>query len=522
LFRNAGFDFRMTAALLVLAAVHSFAGEPASTRMADPAALSIKRGRELFKERRFIEALDQFALALTLKPDDRDTAFLAGVSAYWARMPERAIEFYNELLDTAPRNSQEEWKLETQRIMALYQLNQIEVAEQVAERIYELRQKVPALKSNDGFVREHLFVRERVTEQQKEGAGVVDMQRLLRIGCYEVFDDRKEAQNVYAFPITVHSAKDDPLIKRLVVTSNVLPSGEAGYILTEEGAEDRTVFKRWLQRPPYAEVRALVLQALKGEVQPLEQKKKPEALAPSAGAPPSADAPPFERVFTNGELAAAAKIAALALDAKAAQILTLAGRLREVDLDITRLTRLSLSDPAMAERYLGELKTRAPYSREDAAELVDLISKAKPDQLAVAFEKLPKIGPRRPYLDYVLLTGLNTRGADFFGTLLKECQRSADFMVRHTAALMLARGGDKKSVAQLIKELETADELACSIVQDSLVELLGNVIGKPPPGSDLALSKWKADVAQWWQHAERKFTFAEQRRNHEPYWVLQK
>jgi len=542
----------------VLASACAYGGD-AAPATPDPVAIAVKKAREFFKERKFIEALDQFALALTLKPEDRDTAFMAGVAAYWSRQPARAMEFWNELLDTAPRNSREEWKLETHRIMALYQLNQHDAAEAVAERIYDLHKRFMVQRASgtagaddsvfsDGFVREHIFLTERVTEQDRNGAGVKDMQRVLRVGCWEVFDDRKEAQNIFAFPVTVHSAKDDPLIKRLVVAVSVLPGGEAGYVLTEEGGEDRTVYKRWLQRPPYAEVRTLVLQALKGKAVPLAQTKKapapaaaesktpvasgkvsaPQSEAPSdvrqAEAPPAAPQPeaPKERLFTQAELGSAAKVMALGLETQAAQILTLAGRLREVDLDITKLTRLSLSDPQLAERYLEEMKAKSPYAQEDAAELVDFIAKAKSEHLAAAMEKLPKIGARTPYLDYVLLTALNTRGKDMYASLLKECQSSGDFMVRHTASLMLSRSGDKKAIGHLVRELTAADELASNIVQDSLVELVGNDIAEPPPGSGPALKKWKSDVAQWWNQNERKLAFNEQRRESDPYWKTQK
>lgn len=481
----------------------------------DPFDTAVKEGRDLFKKKLYVEALDRFALALTLKPEDRETAMLAGMAAFWARNPQRALEFWNELLDSAKRNTVDEFEIETQRVMALYAMRQVEAAEQVVERIYELRRKVPALKSTDGYVREHIFLKDPAATPAQRN------EKIMRVGCREIFDERNEAQRVWIFAVVAQSEKDEPLIKRYSVESAALPGGEAGYIFAEDSAAaGRRTFKRWLQKPAYAEVRTLMLQALFGKVQPLDgkpiaaapahvadpAKKTPGDPAETSVRPPKADPPvPVQRIFTEQELGLAARVNALTAEPAAQQILAAAARLRETDFDVTRLTRLSLSDPAMAARYLEELKTRAPFAQEDAAELVDLLSKARPEILAETFGKLGKLGPRHAYLDYALLTGLNTRGRDLAAGFLRECQKSPDFMVRQTAALMLARAGEKKALALLFKEAEAADTLTSGILHDSLIELLGKVFPPPPPaGNDTALKDWKREIAKWWQQNEKK------------------
>ena len=520
--------FAMSAMLLGLSGLCG-AGEPANDtpppargktdaakdEKVDPFDTAVKEGRDLFKKKLFVEALDRFALALTLKPENRDAAMLAGLAAFWARNPQRALEFWNELLDTAKRNTVEEFEIEAQRVMALYAMKQVEAAEAVVERIYELRRKVPALKSVDGYVREQIFIKDPAA------APAVRNEKILRIGCKESFDERNEAQRLWIFAVVAQSEKDEPLLKRLTVETAVLPGGEAGYILAEDSNAGRRVFKRWLQKPQYPEVRTLLLQAVTGKVQPIEgaaptvattpdpAKKSPDGPPESLGAPPKKlDAPESSlRIFNEQEMILAERAKTLSADPAAQQVLTIAARLREVDLDVTRLTRLSLSDPLMAGRYLDELKAKAPYAQEDAADLVDQISKAKPVILAEVFLKLNKLGPRLAYLDYALLTGLNTRGRELAPSFLKECQKSPDFMVRQTAALMLARAGGKKALGFLFKEVETADALVSGVLYDSLSELLGKVFpAPPPPGNDPALKDWKHEAVKWWQQNEKKVT----------------
>jgi tetratricopeptide (TPR) repeat protein len=496
------------------------------TEKADPFDTAVKEGRELFKKKLYVESLDRFALALTLKPENREAAMLAGMAAFWARNPQRALEFWTELLDTAKRNSVEEFEIETQRVMALYAMKQVDAAETVVDRIYELRRKLPALKSVDGFVREHIFLKDPSAPADKRN------EKILRIGCKEVFDERNEAQRVWIFAVVAQSEKDEPLVKRYTVESSALPGGEAGYVFVEDSSAGRRTFKRWLQKPQYPEVRTLLLHAVYGKVQPIEAPPAVAATDPAKKTPGTPDdkTPPKKldtpevsaRIFTEQELGMAARVAQMTADPGAQQILTVAARLRETDFDVTKLTRLSLSDPQLAARYLEELKPRAPFAQEDAAELVDLISKARPEILAEAFTKLNKLGPRQPYLDYALLTGLNTRGRELAAAFLRECQKSPDLMVRQTAALMFGRAGEKKALNLLFKEVETADALVSGVLYDSLTELLGKVFpAPPPPGNDAALKEWKQTVAKWWQQNEKKVSIFQDRAASDVYFKVE-
>ncbi|MCY3023584.1 MAG: hypothetical protein NTW87_31780 [Planctomycetota bacterium] len=197
----------------------------------------------------------------------------------------------------------------------------------------------------------------------------------------------------------------------------------------------------------------------------------------------------------------------------------MAARLHSVEFDVTRLSRLSLTDKLLAERLLGDLNAKAPFAQEDAAELVDLISKAKAEHVREACSKLGRLGPRQPYLDYALLTAFNTRGRDVPQALLKDLAKSPDFMVRQTAALLLGRSGDKRGLALLFKELEQTDALGGAILQGSIEELAGPVLGAPPPAraasvgaglndaEEQAFKAWQQKAAKWWQEHGGKLSF---------------
>jgi tetratricopeptide (TPR) repeat protein len=518
---------RFVPALLLLASFTAFSGEPSTPPPADPIAAAMQSGRELFRQKQYVEALDQFALALTLKPEDREAAFLAGLSAYWSRRPGRALEFWNELLDTAPRKSMEEWKLETHRLIALLALKQSDAADAVIERIYELRRKLPELKSVPGFTREHIFLRVPpaalpptvpASVVPRPVAGVAPPPVLLRVGAWEVFDDKHESQHVWQFLVRAQNAPDEPLLRTLLVSVATLPGGEAGFLLDEELGGTHLVYKRWLQKPTYADVRPLVIDILGGRLAPIEGKA-PET-APVVVAKPPVKEP--DRTQTNAELVALGRIQALALAPEATRILAIAAKLVSVDLDVTKLTRLSLTDTQLATRYLNEMKAKAPQAQEDAAELIDLINKAQAEHLVAALSHVDALGKRSPYLDYSILTGLNTRGRDCPTALLVECIGNADPMVRQTAALLLARAGDRHALRLLFKEVETSDAIGCSIVSEWLSELIGPQLGEVPlasrPDIDDALAKWKKNAAQWWSDHDKKLKHNSKKAADEPYW----
>lgn len=481
----------------------------------------LKAGRECFRKKEYAAAFEKFSLALALKPAQREARFLAGLAAYWAKRPEKALDFWNSLLDSAPRNSAEEWRLETNRVMALSALGQLEAAEQVVGRLYELRPEVPEAKRAAGFVREHIQAGE------------------FRLGCWELFDERHEAQELWSFPVVSLRTQDEPLVACLAVLAALLPGDKPGFVLNEEGRGYTRVYRQWTQRPAYSDVRAVLLEVLQGRLKPFEEKKADNAETfPAAAAielpwhggrgtqaqpPPVAqeDAAPQRRVFSEAEQTLAAKVEALGLDSRATQILTIAARLKDIAFDVTMLARLSLRDKLLADRSLAELNAKAPFAKEDAAELVELISKAKAEEVRAACEKLSKLGPRQPYLDTTLLTAFDTRGRDVPVALLKEFLKSRDFMVRQTAALLLARAGDLRGLAQLFKELESADALGCTILLGSIEELVSPDLGSPPaarsafPGAGLnadeeqALKVWRQKASAWWKEHGGKLKCAD-------------
>ena len=510
----------------------------------DPVAEHIRQGRDHFQNRQYDEALYQLTAALTLKPADKTARFMAGLAAYWARQPELALDHWNAFLDSAKRNTEEEFQAETHRVMALSAMKQIEAAESVVERIYELRRdKVKTARESRGYVREHFYI--------PPPQGGIE----LRAGVWEAFDDRGEMQEPWVFPVYAivppaelisKAVKDEPLVKRLSVKNVVLPGGKPGFVLLEEGAGYTRVYKQWAQRPDYREARAVLIEALRGKLLGFEEKTienegqfaviRAAPLAPPVAANTALpakhvqepaqpalklpDALP-ERKPTASDLAVGAKLAAMGLDPEPARMLTIAARLLDVDFDITRLTRLSMSDAPAGERYIQELKARSPFAQEDAAELVDLVNHARSQHVATVFEKIPKLGARKPYLDYVLLTALNTRGKEMPQALLKECLLNPDLLVRQTAALMLARLGDRKALGQLFLEIEQSDAGGLAIINVALEELLGDAIGTPPPDDpkNAALIKaWQQQAAKWWRHNESKLKHNPEPGANQPWW----
>ena len=514
----------------------------------DAMEVHLKAARALFQKKSYTESLKEFTAALALNPEHRPTRYQTGLAAYWARQPALALELWNGLLKNTARNSLEEWDLERHRLMALSDLRQYDAAELVVERLYELRRetRLPAAVGARGFVRGHIYLKD------------------VRVKCWEVLDDRNEAQNLWAFSMT--ALDDDILVKRLTVEITLLPGGGPGFILAEEGSGYRRIYKRWVQRPDYAECRALVVQALRGKLIVLEEEavnntvefpapathaKSPDTAGPlapktstvpastatapkesastapaTAGAPPDPLRKPVARppVIETLQLEAeyVQQIKAMGLEPAVTQLMIGAARLREVQFDVTRLTRLSLADPEMANRYLAELSAKAPTAQQDAADFVELVAKAKTAQIDAFFAVLPKLGDRKPFLEFSLLTGLNTRGGDTPATFFEEELKSTDFMVRQTAALIVGRQGERSALDAIFHEVEASDGLGCSILQGTLVELLGAAL-PPPPAPDAknenALKAWKKLAAGWWHAHGSKLKYTPNPKVGEPFWV---
>lgn len=509
--------------LLLSSSVAINAGEgptapPETVTPADP----ISQGRDAFQKRQYASALKHFESALTSDPTDRGTQYLAGIAAYWTRDYKRAMAYFNALLEKAPRDSDDEWRIEAARVMTFSAQNEHDAADAVTQRLYELRRKLPQTPSTAGFVREHFFL--NATEDKTT--------RRYRVGAWEVIDPRGEAPDLWTFPIVALEGSEERVIRTLRVEIATLPGGGPGYALTEGEATAKSTFKYWVQRPDYAAVRSIARRVLVGELPPLRDEAPPappakvgtaEAPATLNPAPASpASIGPTVRVFSQKDLDGAAKIARWGLQPAVSQILTLAVRLRDVEFDVTKLTRAALNDPKDADRLLEELRKTAPFAPEDAAELVELIAKVKTDDLTTASENLAKLGPRKPYLDYALLTAFNTRGKDVPVFFLRETLQSKDALVRQTSALLLARYGERAALEILFKDIAATDALGCVMIHGWLEELLGSQLPPPPPplrdGNPPSLDAWKEKAAAWWKEHATKLKHTPEPKPGEPYW----
>ena len=507
------------------------AARPASAASAAPTAAGpagaadtveshVKIGRSLFQKKLYAEALKEFAAALALSPANRDVRSLAALAAYWAKMPEQSLELWNSLLDSGKRNSAEEWEIEKNRVLVLSAMRQFDAADQVVSRLYELRRdvKLPIAIEAYGFVREHFYYKDR------------------RVGCWEVMDERKEVQDLWSFPVV--DAASESMLKRLSVEAALLPGGGPGFILAEELPGKRRIYKRWIERPEYSEVRPLVVQVLNEKLKPLEESplenakvfapepnESNESNEPATATPanPVAKDAVQGRVPSDAEIFAAKQVKTLGLDPAVGQMLTVAARLRGVQFDVTRLTRLSLIDAGLADKFLKEFAARAPYAQEDAAELVELIARSKSAHVASFFKTLPKLGESTPYLDFVLLTALNTRGGAVPPALLESYVKSPDFMVRQTAATIMARRGDPLGLEVLFKEADASDSAGCAILQVSFEDLLGPVLGAAPSpnaNDEKLIQAWKSNAATWWRENSAKLKHVKNPKVGEPDWKL--
>ena len=525
---------------------------PASADSQPAFEAHIKAGREFFQDRRYTEALKEFAAAIQLQPKHHDARMFGGLSAYWGRQPELALECWNPLLDAAPRNSNDEWEIDRQRVMALSALGETDAAESVVDRLYEIRRgkKAPAALSAKGFVREHFYFGN------------------LRVGVWEVFDERNEMPEQWTFPVTQiippgkvakgNSTPDlEPLLKRYTVESTLLPGGGPGYQFTEYGPGYKKIYKHWTQKPAYTEVRPLIAQVMNLTLAPIGAEKlenqndfaaapedpKTVAVAPKPGPVPApdahsptadpktpaptpptpaaaADAPKSKEAEREDEIARG--LTASGFDPDVTRMLTLVTLLKEVKFDVTRAARLSQTDPGLAEKEVQALNLSAPHAQERAGELVELISKAKPPQVQSVLREAAKLQKREPYLDFVLLTAMNTRGSDFSETLLIEDLKHSDFMIRQTTSLLIGRMGDLRGLHQLFDDLKTADAPGCAILDVALEELLGDALGPVPQlgleKTDALVKSWKENAAKWWSKHHDKLEFSKDPKTGEAVW----
>jgi hypothetical protein len=306
------------------------------------------------------------------------------------------------------------------------------------------------------------------------------------------------------------AAKRPPVEKNiatLAVEPAVLPGGGAGYVLSEETDDARRIYKRWSARPEYAEVRTLALSVLDGTAAPLEEKA-------IKAVPPD----PLEK---DGTHIVPHEIHSMGLDVQTETIVYIAWKLRLVNANVTDLARLE--DPAAIDDYVRDFNAASPHAASDASELTELIKEAKAENVRTACDTILKLTFRSPYLEFALLTALNTRNRDIPEEPLRAFLKSPDMMVRQTSALLLARHGKKDGVEILFKELESADARGCVLLMAALEELLGHVLDSPPnphaPDVSGKLKAWKSTTADWRAANFEKLTFIRNPKPGEPCWI---
>jgi hypothetical protein len=504
----------------------------------------IAEGRELFQKKDYAAALTRFACAIEQRPGDRDALLLAGLAAYWARKPAIALKYWNSSLDGAKRNTPAEWDVEQRRVLALHALNQPDAAEQVVERLYEIRNggKVKPASEAVGFVREHVFLKDA------------------RVGVYEFFDP-PPGKEAWTFRVSGAGEKSQ---RTFHVT--FAADGNA-FTLVDALDDDAKTLKSWDKRPSYADVRARVISALTGQALPADATEKsapfPEhkvttgeptpfrstpnsapipnptvktpAIPPLLAKDPPAEAktpaqtpqklpePPVKKPEPARELTAAqnalkSKIDGLKAPAEAQPILSMLVYLWDVEFDISLVARIN--DPAGAERLVHEFNQKFPHAQEDASLLVDAISKAPAPLLKATFAWIPKLGARKPYLDFILLTGIYTRGTDAPVAFVSDATGSSDFMVSKIAASILARGGDISGLEVLFALLEKSDAQATLLLADDIAGLVrGNLPPAPSPdSSEKDLKNWRSNAARWWAANKAQLKF---KATPEPAWSTQ-
>jgi len=467
----------------------------------------VAAGRSAFGERKFAEALTHFRNALALYPEDHYAGLLAGVSAYWNREADVALKYWAPVAKAAMKNSPLEWMVTRHLVLAWHGAGKDAQAEQCVQRLYEMRSqtRLPQIVKAQGFTRQHIWLGRR------------------RVGIWEVFDERGELPRVWEYEVAEAEGKGENVVVRLAVELEPRPDGKAGYVLVERAAR-RRVYKRWPVKPKYLEARGLALTAIKAHLKYLDggtnvagAAEKPATKTAVDSEKPETRKPPEteegKRELTPGERERLKKVVALRLPPAATRILATASRLTDVDFMISRYVRLSVSDQAAARRFEAEhLTRRFPHATSDATELVQHVASSSAQDCAEAFRHVGTAvtGGKAHYAHYVLLTGLNTRGGEPPAEYLAVCLGSTDFVVRDTAALLLARAGQKQGLEALFKELASvgdgreADEVS-RVVSFYLEELIGPVLGPCPLKDGVP---WREAALAWWKEHNADLGYA--------------
>jgi hypothetical protein len=477
-----------------------------------------KAGRDAFGKGDYAAALAHFRQAKTLYPEDEPVAVLAGIAAYWNREPRAALDCLLPIAKETQAGSPKEWVIVRHLILAWHGVGDDQRAAECVQRLYQLRSKAryPQAREAKGFSRQHIWLGKR------------------RVGVWEVFDERGELPRVWEYQVMETDAGGkEKQVALLAIELEPRPDGKARYVLVERKGR-RRVYKRWLVKPGYGEARDVALAAIKGELKALDAgtsvaggRDQPATKAASKKGPAEpkkpVEATPKRRETTPGERERLKQLVALKLSPAATRILAVAARLADVDFDVSRYVRLSVSDPAAARKFEAEnLTQRFPHATADASDLVQYVASAKVADCIEAYRHVDVVVPagKAEYARYVLLTALNTRGGKAPVEFLSSCLKSSDFVVRQTAALLLARGGRREGVEALFKELievgegREANEVS-QIVSYYLEELLGRVLGVCPLDDG---APWRKAALAWWKENGPKLEYAKDAKPGQAFW----
>jgi len=457
----------------------------------------IKSGRQLFTQKKYAEALVEFRAAAELKPEHRLARLLAGLAAYWNRDPKSALAYWDTLLASVAKPSAEEWELTKDRVMALTELGQQEPANAAIARLHELRSaaRLPEALAAKGFTREHFYTGN------------------LRVGAWELFDEKGEIARAWEFPVADLKAKTEEPVKTYALELVPLDNGKPGYALFELAGENRKTLKRWPAKPPYAEVRELVLAALESRLPPeIAPPTPPEQITPIGPAKP-------KRQLTESEITRMQKGVKPEYSKDTSRLLQTVAHLAEVDFDLTKFTVLSVTDPAQAKAYHDEFSKRAPFADDDSSNLVKFYAQAGPKDIEVFYTGLPAIleGSKSELARFAILTAINTRGGAFPDEFLSDCLSSPDFMVRQTGAQLLGRAGNRKGLPALFRELHKADPPRTQLLAIALDDLLGPVLGDKPGEAAEDSAAWRKNAQSWWAKNASKLRF---NKDGDPLWQV--
>ena len=534
----------------------------------------LRLGRRAFETLRYAEALHQFRAAVEMQPERRLPRRLAGLAAYWARQPDVALEFHEALCKDAPAGSQEEWDLMRERAAMLAALGLSAEARTCAEQLHAARARLAA---SARAATESLAQAEKGGDAQEtarwramlaglrerlEAARFFVRERIFltgrRVDIKEFFAEDGRLPVLWEFLVSEDAAGRERFARRLSVRGPKAEGQAEQYALVEETAAGLQTHLSWLERPEYEAARQISLRLLLSQpaaaaAPSLPGEEPPRAPPPPAHAPrlPEAEttAPPSvpktapdapkaapnepkvqggaqgkPREFTAGERARLERVVESRTGGSAAAILREVALLAEVEFSVAWFVRVSLEDPAAAQHLAQELTEKHPFAQNDAQAVCKAVMQAAPAEVEEALRAAPRVldGARSEYARFAMLTALagredqalETAAAEFLAASLQ----SPDVCVRSSAAGLLARGGQRRGLEALFRDLEGAETADAQLLSFALEGVLGPVPEPCPRKDEKAVSAWRSKTLDWWKANAAKLEFLKEAPPGRPCW----